>query len=223
MNKLNVINQIPLFEALTDQDKSNLMDVMEHKVASRFSYIYNQGDSADSIFILAKGSVKIGTVNDQGKEIIKHILHPEMIFGEMAIIEDNKHRNFAMSLNSEVEYFKVTSVNFRKLLKTNSRLSLDVMNLIGKRLLRAETMLENLIFKDARERIIDFLRDNAEQRGRQVGFETMFKHSLTQQDIANFTGTSRQTVTSVLNELRKSNQIYFNRKSVLIRDLASLS
>ncbi|MCB0680661.1 MAG: winged helix-turn-helix domain-containing protein, partial [Saprospiraceae bacterium] len=65
--------------------------------------------------------------------------------------------------------------------------------------------------------------DTARQRGRKVGFETLLKHCLTQQDIANITGTSRQTVTSVLNELKKENLIYFNRRSILIRDLGRLS
>ncbi|NRA51520.1 MAG: winged helix-turn-helix domain-containing protein, partial [Phaeodactylibacter sp.] len=47
--------------------------------------------------------------------------------------------------------------------------------------------------------------------------------TLTQQDIANITGTSRQTVTSVMNDLRKSNLIYFNRRTILIRDLGKLA
>jgi len=79
-----------------------------------------------------------------------------------------------------------------------------------------------LIFKDARARIIDFLKDSVEKRGRRVGFEMLVKNTLTQQDIANITGTSRQTVTSVLNNLRKSYLIYFNRKSILIRDMQKL-
>jgi CRP-like cAMP-binding protein len=94
--------------------------------------------------------------------------------------------------------------------------------MIGNRLSNTERRLESLVFKDARSRIIDFLRSNAETRGRKVGYETFFKHNLTQQDIANFTGTSRQTVTSVLNDLRKSNLIYFNRTGILIRDMSKL-
>ena len=98
-----------------------------------------------------------------------------------------------------------------------------MLSMIGKRLRTAERRLEALVFKDARERIIDFLKDNAAKRGKRIGFETLIRHNLTQQDIANFTCTSRQTVTSVLNELRKANLIYFNRRSFLIRDLAKLS
>ena len=87
----------------------------------------------------------------------------------------------------------------------------------------AEDRLEALIFKDARTRIIEFIKDSATKRGRKIGYETLLKHCLTQQDIANLTGTSRQTVTSVLNDLRKSNLINFNRNSILIRDIAKLS
>ena len=74
-----------------------------------------------------------------------------------------------------------------------------------------------------RARIIDFIKESAEKRGRRVGFEMLFKHCLTQQDIANITGTSRQTVTSVLNDLKRSDLIYFNRRSILIRDIAKLA
>jgi len=84
--------------------------------------------------------------------------------------------------------------------------------------------LESLIFKDARARIIDFLKDAADRHGRRIGIdELLVKHSLTQQDIANITGTSRQTVTSVLNDLKKLNLIHFTRRSFLIRDLAKLA
>ncbi len=223
MNKRQVIDQIPLFDVLGEHEKAMLCEMMVARVSPRYSIIYSQGEKTDCIYMLAKGSIKIGAINDEGKEIIKHILHPEMIFGEMAIIEDDVHRNYAMTLNDEVSYYTVSVDHFKNLMKTSPQLAFKVLDMIGKRLRRAEDRLESLVFKDARERIIDFLKDNATKRGRQVGFETLFKHSLTQQDIANFTGTSRQTVTSVMNDLRKSNQIYFNRRSILIRDLASLS
>ena len=100
---------------------------------------------------------------------------------------------------------------------------MKVMQIVGNRLMKAETRLEALIFKDARARIIDFLKDSVIRRGRKVGYEMLLKHCLTQQDIANITGTSRQTVTSVLNELRKENLIYFNRRTILIRDMERLA
>jgi CRP-like cAMP-binding protein len=75
---------------------------------------------------------------------------------------------------------------------------------------------------DARERIVDFLKSNAMLSGQNMGLETLIKHKFTQQDIADFTATSRPTETTVLNDLRKSNKIHFKRKSILIRDVVNL-
>jgi CRP-like cAMP-binding protein len=223
VSKDAIISQIPLFNVLKTSEVEILKDMMEYKVAPRYSVIFHQDEKTNCLFILAKGSVKIGSVNDEGKEVIKQILHPEMIFGELSIVSDEGQKNFAVSLNKSVEYFTISVDDFKRLIRMNHQLCFMFITMIGNRLRHTESRLESLIFKDARSRIIDFLRENALSRGMQIGFETLFKHSLTQQDIANITGTSRQTVTSVLNELRKQNLIYFNRKSILIRDLANLS
>jgi CRP-like cAMP-binding protein len=90
-------------------------------------------------------------------------------------------------------------------------------------LANAENKLESLIFKDARTRIVEFIRETVNTRGQRVGYEMLLRHSLTHQDIANITCTSRQTVTLVLNDLRKSDLIYFNRGKILVRDMAKLA
>ena len=86
-----------------------------------------------------------------------------------------------------------------------------------------ERRIESLVFKDARTRIVEFLREMAEEKGQKVGFEMMIKNHLTHKDIASLTGTSRQTVTTVMNELRDENIINFDRRRILIRDMAKLA
>ena len=221
-SKTAFLENFPLFEMLTPEEKMRLTQMVEFKVKPRYSYLYLPDEASDKIFFLEKGAVKIGTHSKEGKEVIKSILHPMAMFGEMSIVGEQQRQDFARAMNSEVQYFTLKVEDFRRLMRSNHLLSVKILNLIGERLRRAENRLEALIFKDARTRIVDFLKDTANRRGRRVGYETLVKHSMTQQDIANLTGTSRQTVTSVLNELRKSNLIYFNRKSILIRDLANL-
>ena len=125
--------------------------------------------------------------------------------------------------DKDVICFAIDSQDFKAYLKENWNLTEKFITMLGTRLMYLEDRFESLVFKDARERIIDFLKDNAKTNGRKVGLEMLIKHSLTQQDIANYTGTSRQTVTYVLNDLKRQNQIYFKRKSILIRDISSLS
>ncbi len=217
-----VIGRVTMFDGMEPEELKLLEGMMEVKVFQKYQFIYRQADAADYIYFLSKGTVKIGTTHPDGREMIKRILHPEAVFGEIGIYSSNDYNNFAFTMSSEVVTYRIEVKRFRRLLSQSNALNLNVLSMIGNRLTSTEKRLESLIFKDARARIIDFLRSNAETRGRKVGYETFFKNNLTQQDIANFTGTSRQTVTSVLNDLRKTNLIYFNRSGILIRDMARL-
>lgn len=96
------------------------------------------------------------------------------------------------------------------------------MKLMGSKALEMEHRLESLIFKDSRSRIVEFMVEMAEKKGQRVGYEWVIRSFLTHQEIANITATSRQTVTTVLNELRDANFLTFNRKRLLIRDLEKL-
>ena len=108
-------------------------------------------------------------------------------------------------------------------MQANSLLSMAVTKNIGEKLRNIERRLESLIFKDARERIIDFMKEMAAKYGKAIGAEILVKHDLTHQDIANLTATSRQTVTTVLNDLKEKNLIYMERKRFLIRELNNLA
>ncbi len=222
--KLDILDSIPFFSVLEKEELAELAHHMDFQTVPKHTAIYAEGEEAQYFYILSEGSIKIGTHHQDGREVIKQVLHPRMIFGEFALIQQNElHHNFAIALSGSNSYYRIPVKIFRKIMDKNPQLTMGVISMIGLKLRRTENQLESLIFKDARGRIIDFIIENANQCGRQIGFETLLKHSLTQQDIANYTGTSRQTVTAVLNDLRKSNKIYFTRSSILIRDMDALA
>ncbi len=217
------LRSLPLFDVLNDVDLECLAAEATVHQFPKQTYIYHQGQRSDMLFLLMKGSIKIGTYADEDKEIIKQILHPLAIFGELGLTGEEKRSDFALTMNEGASVCSLSVAYLQQLMNQNRTLALRFLQFIGEKLRKTEHKLEAFVFKDARQRIIDFLRESAQQRGKKIGYEMLIKHSLTQQDIANITGTSRQTVTSVLNELRKSNLIYFNRRSILIRDLAKLA
>jgi CRP-like cAMP-binding protein len=217
------ISEFPLFECLNDEEKRRLEDMAEYKVKPKFSYLYLPDEPSDNIFFLAKGMVKIATHSEDGKEVIKSITQPLAMFGELGIIGEARRQDLAQALREEVHVYQLRVEDLKKLMRINFTLCDRIMGLFGNRLLRAENKLESLIFKDARTRIIEFIKDSVERSGRRIGYEMLLKHSLTHQDIANITCTSRQTVTLVLNKLRKSDLIYFNRGKILVRDMARLA
>ena len=222
-NVIKLLRNFPLFEGLSDEYYTGLEAAITVHKASRYTSLYEMGDPSENIFFLLNGTVKTCTISNDGREVIKTVLHPVSIFGELGLVGEKHRHESAVALNKDVAFCTISVSKFHALMRSSHSLCLKILNMVGKRLLNVEQKLESLIFKDARARIIDFLKESAAARGRRVGFEMLFKHCLTQQDIANLTGTSRQTVTSVLNDLRKDNLIYFNRNTILIRDLGKLS
>ena len=108
-------------------------------------------------------------------------------------------------------------------MQEHSGLELFMMKIISSRLLKMEKRLESLVFKDSRTRVVEFLKDLAQDKGRKIGlYEVEVRGFLTHQEIANLTATSRQTVTTVLNELKKKNIITFNRRRLLVRSMENL-
>ena len=221
--KTQYLSEVKLFEGLPYEDLQDLASLASVKKYSKHQIIYRVGDTPEDIFILINGIIKVISKSGEGREVIKTIIHPKALFGIENISSQNDTSNTAKSIDKDVICFAINSKDFKGYLKGNWALTEKFINMLGTRLMYLEDRFESLVFKDARERIIDFLKDNAKTNGRKVGLEMLIKHSLTQQDIANYTGTSRQTVTYVLNDLKRQNQIYFKRKSILIRDIANLS
>ena len=183
--------------------------------------IYLPEDDADKLFLINEGRIKIGVYGNGGKEIIKSIIGKGEVFGELAVVGETKRRDFAFAMeDTHVCVIPLDELN--GLMKENSGLQLYLMKVIGNRILSVEKRLESLVFKDSRSRIIEYLLELATTRGQRVGYEMLVRKFNTHQEIANLTATSRQTVTTILNELRTRNLITFDRKRLLIRDLELL-
>lgn len=196
-------------------------DIQTQKHFKKGSYIYLPEEHADKVYFLTEGRVKIGNYGNSGKEITKAILNPGEIFGELSLIGQTERRDFAYAM--EKTSCCVLSVeDMKMLMKDHGALNLFMMKIMGSRVLQMEQRLESLVFKDSRTRIIEFLLELATKRGQRVGYEVVVRKFITHQEIANITATSRQTVTTLLNELRKKNLLTFDRRRLLIRDLEAL-
>lgn len=212
-----------LFEVLCPKKTPQMEDHHPPGVYGKDDFIYFKDQSSEKVYMVSSGRVKIGTYANDGKEIVKAILTRGEVFGELALAGEEKREDFAQAMDSNTHVCEMTIDDLKELMKENKELSLKILKIVGFRLRKMERKIESLVFKDARTRIVDFLREMAEEKGQKVGFETMIKNHLTHKDIASLTGTSRQTVTTVMNELRENNLINFDRRRILIRDLEKLS
>ena len=198
--------------------------------AHKPTYTYGKGDfiyfpdqDASEIYLLTSGRVKVGTYSEEGKEIIKSVLQPGELFGEMVMIGEKVRKDFAVAMDEEVGICSMSLNKMQQLLFENVDFSIRLNRAIGRKLVKMERRVESLVFKDARTRIVEFLRELAGQRGQQDGDNVEVDHFYTHRDIASLTATSRQTVTSVLNDLRAEGLIDFDRRSLRIPSLSRLA
>ena len=207
---------------LADVNWDTIFDVTNARKIKKGAYLFLPEEQADKIYFLVEGSVKVGTYGAGGREITKAIYRSGAILGEEAVFGEVKRRNFAYTLESVV-IASLSVLDFQKAIRRHHSLHLELLKTVGQRLLETEQRLESMVFKNSRSRIIEFLHQMGVRQGQRVGYEMLVRKFLTHQEIANLTATSRQTVTTILNELRNANVITFSRKRLLIRDMDRLA
>lgn len=182
-------------------------------------FIYFEQDQASHVYLIKSGNIKIGSYTKEGKETTKAILGKGEVFGEMAYFGEPNRDDFAQAVSSNVVVCPLTLQEMQDLMLQHKPFALKIHRIIGWRRKKAERLIQSLVFKNSRTRVIEYLLDLAVERGQKVGFETLIKEFHTHKDIGALTATSRQTVNTVLNELKKKNLINFDRKRLLIRDI----
>lgn len=191
-----------------------------HKLSTykKSDYIYFEEDSANKIYLIDKGKVKIGHYSENGEEIISAILSRGEIFGEKAILGIDKRNEFAQSIDDKTSICPVTKDTLFELMRDNATISLKIYKFIGIRIKKLERRIQLLLFKDTKTRLIEFLDELCEDFGHdcETTGDKVIEHPYTQKDIASLIGTSRSTLNIILNELKDEKFLSFHRKEIRI-------
>jgi len=140
--------------------------------------------------------------------MILGIINPGEVFGEMSFLDENERTDFATSIDSAL-LCAINKQEFKEFVEKSPELNLRITKLIGFRLKNYTEKIEELVFKDAPQRVVLFLLKIAENTGKIIGNDVFVKPFLKHQDIADLTACSRQTVNTVLTDLRKNKIISF--------------
>lgn len=211
-----------LFSTLSMSQIKQLCIITGFKKAKKGEIIYFSSSDLPRIFLLKKGNIKIVTVDEKGNETIKDIIQKGDLFGELALEEDNLVNEYGKVLSDDVVICSFLMSDFEDLLLRNPSLALSYTKFVGLKMKRIRNSYSNLISKDARTRLSQFLKDWAEREGMQNGNNVVIKNYLTQNDIAQIICTSRQTATQLLNEMEEKELIRYTRKEINIQDITKL-
>lgn len=220
----NQNQEITHFETkFTDTELQLLKEHGILRTFSRKAFIYYERTSTHSIFLLEEGLVKTGSFINYNQEFIKSVIYPNQLFGALGLIGEQTHGNFARCLSKQVKVYSLRIEDLKYLMSKDNILSQKIMAQVGQQLYKVEQKIEAFICKSARERIVSLLKELAQEIGTSVENEILIESIFPQQDIGIITGISRQTVSKIFTDLKKSNQIYVDRKNIFIRDINTLA
>lgn len=211
-----------LFRTLSFGQIKQLCIITGFKKAEKGEIIYFSSSEVPRIFLLKKGNIKIVAVDEDGNETIKDIIQKGDLFGELTLETDEQTNEYAKVLSDDVVICSFLMSDFENLLLQNPSLALSYTKFVGLKMKRIKNSYSNLISKDARTRLIQFLKDWAEKEGVKSGNSISIENYLTQNDIAQIICTSRQTATQLINELETNKVLIYNRKEIIIQDITKL-
>ena len=220
-SKLWYLENFNLFTSLKQDSIMELNKMTKDKEIEKNQPIYFPNEPSTSIYFLKTGRVKISRYSDDGKEMIMAFINPGEVFGEMAYLGEEERTDIAVTV--EPSYIcAINKDDFTAFIQKNPALTLKITRLIGLKLKSYSERIEDLVFKDAKQRVISFLVKLSEENGKKIGEQIFVKPFLKHQDIADLTACARQTVNDVLTDLREKKIIDFDRKKLIINDINAL-
>jgi len=217
-----VIRKAPLFTALDDAASASLLASMVSVKIPKGTILFAEGDGGDQLYVIAEGKLKLGTSSGDGRENLLSILGPGEMFGELSLFDPGPRTSTATAVTDA----KLLSLGQEKLLPwlvENPKVSLQLLASLAQRLRRTNEAVGDLVFSDVPGRVAKALIDLGERFGKKTDEGLYVHHDLTQEELAQLVGASRETVNKALADFAGRNWLKLDGRAVLITDFERLS
>lgn len=222
-DKWFLIRNYDLWSHLSDEEYEELNLVHNFIEAPKGGYVYFEAFHHNKLYFIKDGYIRIGYIDEEGNEVIKEIIQKGEIFGQITLERYNMKGEFAQAHKADVSLCAFTIEDFQQLLKKKPELAFKYTKQIGSKLRTIESRLVNLLNKDVRTRLINFFGQLASQHiGENSPEGFCIPNHLTHEDIAHLIGSSRQTVTTLINDLAAEGLISFNRQQICFPDVKKI-
>ena len=218
----DVVRKAPLFTALDEAAAVSLRANMDSVKIAKGSILFAEGDEGDHLYVIVEGKLKLGTSSGDGRENLLSILGPGEMFGELSLFDPGPRTSTATAVTDA----KLLSLGQEKLipwLATNPNVSLQLLARLAQRLRRTNEAVGDLVFSDVPGRVAKALIDLGERFGKQTDEGLFVHHDLTQEELAQLVGASRETVNKALADFAGRNWLKLDGRAVLITDVERLT
>lgn len=208
-----MLKNVPIFSGLSDNE---LATIEQHAISRSYpknSIIINEGDQTDSLYVVLTGKVKVYLSDESGKEVILNIQGPGQYFGELALVDDAERSASVITMEKST-FLVITKAEFKDVLAKHPNIAFNLIRDLTNTVRSLTDNVKSLALLDVYGRVAKTLLGLATDQGGRLVIED----KLTQQDIANRVGASREMVARILKDLAIGGYISYEKRNIIINE-----
>ena len=218
----DIINQVPLFDGLDEAQKNFLQSKMGRTALRRGETLFDEGDLGDRLYIITEGKIKLGHTSNDGRESLLAVLGSGEIIGELTLFDPGPRSTDATAV-SPATLLYLEHEDLMEILDTNPTLAKHMLKALAQRLRRTNESMSDLVFSDVPGRVAKALLDLADRFGAPTDEGVHVPHDLTQEELAQLVGASRETVNKSLADFVSRGWIRLEGRAVTLLDVDRLA
>lgn len=209
--RTQTLKAVPFFTPLNDHELEVVRSVASERTYPKNAVVLTEGEMGDSLYMIESGKVKVVIGDEEGRELILKILGPGAFFGEMSMI-DKQPRSASVTTIEPATFLVLTNAAFERCVEQAPRIANVVMQILAQRVREADRKIGTLALMDVYGRVASTLLELAVYTNGKL----VVGEKLSQQDLANMVGASREMVNRILKDLSERGFISIESKSITI-------
>ncbi|ACZ00368.1 Crp/Fnr family transcriptional regulator [Thermomonospora curvata] len=218
---VDVLGKAPLFEALDEQGAKALRANVTEVRLSRGQTLFNEGETGDRLYVVLEGKIKLTRTSNDGRENLLSVLGPGEMFGELSLFDPRPRTASAVAV-TECRLAGLGHDDLRPWLTGHPEVAVQLLRALAQRLRKTNDVMADLVFTDVPGRVAKALLDLAERFGQPSDVGLHVHHDLTQEELAQLVGASRETVNKALADFAARGWLRIEARAVVILDVERL-
>jgi len=207
--------------ALSPDERDALRGPSIVRSFARGAALFHERQAADRVLVLLEGCVKLTSLSDSGKEVVLAIRGPGDLLGELAAI-DGEPRSATATALEPVTAMSIPASDFQRFLQQHPRVALTLLKVVTRRLRDADRKRVEFASEDSMTRVAGRIVELSERFGDEVAQGLEIDLPISQEELAGWTGCSRDSVVNALQAMRGLGWIETHRRRIVVRDIDAL-